>query len=81
MFYTNKEDLTRSIEIIKGGVCAYGQKKVGSMCDCKYRNKENRHNPGSESFSGCAELSNVYDLLLKMTNEEYEEILNRKIQK
>ncbi|MFW6225328.1 MAG: hypothetical protein ACOC3V_00040 [bacterium] len=77
MFYEEKERLKASIEIIKGDVCAYGQKEVGKKCDCKYRKNEKLHTPFSESFSGCAELSNVYYLLDKMTNEEYENILLR----
>jgi hypothetical protein len=78
MFYTDKERLKQSIKIMKGDVCAYGQKEVNSFCDCKYRGEEEHHHPLSESFSGCAELSNVYMLLDKMTDKEYQRILNRK---
>ena len=77
MFTVNREELKESIKIMKADVCAYGQKEIGSMCDCKYRNGEDHHKPFSESFSGCCELSNVYLLLDKMTNEEYNEILKR----
>jgi hypothetical protein len=77
MFYEYKDKLKESIKIIKGDVCAYGQKEVGERCDCKYRNNEKSHAPFSESFSGCAELSNVYYLLDKMTDEEYKNILSR----
>ena len=77
MFYEERTKLKESVKIIKGDVCAYGQKEVGKMCDCKYRKDENSHAPFSESFSGCAELSNIYYLLDKMTDEEYEHILSR----
>jgi hypothetical protein len=78
MFYTTREELLKSIKIIKGDVCAYGQKEIDSLCDCKYRQHEEHHAPFSESFSGCCELSNVYNLLIKMTDAEYEKILKRK---
>ena len=77
MFYEERNKLKESIKIIKGDVCAYGQKEIGRRCDCKYRNEEKTHRPFSESFSGCAELSNVYHLLDKITDEEYENILSR----
>jgi hypothetical protein len=77
MFYKDRKDLMESIKIIKGDVCAYGQKEIGSLCDCKFRQNEKKHNPLNESFSGCAELSNVYVLLNSMTDREYERIMKR----
>ena len=78
MFRVDKKELMESIKIIKGDVCAYGQKEVGEMCDCKYRQKETSHSPLSESFSGCCELSLTYLILSKMTDKEYEELCERK---
>ena len=77
MSYQDKDELKESIKIIKGDVCSYNQKEIWSRCDCKYRTNQKSHTPFSESFSWCAELSNVYDLLDKMTDQEYEEILLR----
>ena len=77
VFYEERNKLKESIKIIKGDVCTYGQKEIGQRCDCKYRNEEKTHKPFSESFSGCAELSNVCHLLNKMTDEEYKNILSR----
>lgn len=78
MFTITKDRLKESIKIMKGDVCAYGQKEINNKCDCKYRSNEKEHRPFSESFSGCCELSNVYLLLNNMTDVEYEEILKRK---
>jgi len=78
MFYDEREHLLESIKIMKGDVCAYGEKEVGELCDCKYRYKETKHTPLSELFSGCCELSNVYVLLSNMTDDEYKRILHKK---
>ena len=77
MFGIEKEELMESIKIMKGGVCAYGQKEVGKACDCKYRDDQKKHNPLSESFSGCCELSIVYKLLESMTGDEYKDLCTR----
>ena len=67
------ESLKENIEKIRVGVCAYA---TTGYCDCKFGGPTyNVNNPGSENFSGCAELRTVLDILNNLTEEEYERLI------
>jgi hypothetical protein len=78
MFYGDKKLVTKSLHLMQRNVCCYDMGHMSddqaTFCDCKYG-----YNPKEKwgEQTGCPELRTVVELLNKMTEEEYTEILNR----
>lgn len=71
MFYGKKEQVAKALSAMQKKVCCY----VGEVCDCKYGFTGE---VGYGEQTCCPELRTVVELLIKMTEEEYETILMRK---
>jgi len=70
MFYGEKDEVRTALDIMQKKVCCY----VGEFCDCKY-GFTGKAEYGEQTC--CPELRTVVELLDKMTEEEYINILSR----
>jgi hypothetical protein len=70
MFGINKDKLIENLEKIRKDVCCY----ANQPCDCKFRINEEHHNPMSEKFSGCCELSQVIAILKNMDEDDFKNL-------
>ena len=75
MFLRDKERVLESLLALRENICSY---TPGSRCDCKYGygDPELKH---YGEVCGCPEVSCALYILARMTDEEYEEIANRKL--
>jgi hypothetical protein len=76
MFYGDKNQVRNSLHLLQRKVCEYDMMMRGtppSFCDCKYGYNSTRR---SEQTC-CPELRTVVELLDKMTQKEYNTILER----
>lgn len=71
-----RTELNEALERIQVGICAY---RSHSFCDCKY----GAHNVGlnSENGSGCPEIRQTLTIMKEMTDEEYQSIIDRIVDK
>jgi hypothetical protein len=79
MFYGFKNEVREALHLMQRKVCGYDGLFVTvepSFCDCKYGYSPTTKMRDSEA-TGCPELRTVVDLLDKMTEEEYNNILLR----
>ena len=80
MFHCKREEALEVLkELHKNQICHYG----GSIpCDCKYSGKDiQRFGPATGEANGCPEMRNALFILEHMTDEEYENIINRVYEK
>ena len=78
----NREDMIEAVDAIQTERCGYlhvfdGQLRKSSFCDCKFGMAKAGHEHMGEK-NGCPELRILSFLLSKMTDEEFQEICNRK---
>ena len=75
IFYIDRSELLKNLLAMREGLCAYS----GPPCDCKYGATKDTVGKMSERGSGCPEIANACMVLARMTDEEYKEILGRKL--
>lgn len=77
MFYRNKENIVATLEKLRQDVCCY---MSPTFCDCKYGyESKGKFNVHHGEHTACPELRCALAVLNKMTDAEYEEIINRKM--
>jgi hypothetical protein len=76
MFYGDKTQVKYSLHLLQRRVCEYDgmlRESPPKFCDCKY----GYDSTGRAEQTCCPELRTVVELLGKMTEEEYNDILKR----
>jgi len=79
MFYGEKEQVENSLRLLQRKVCCYDGLLFPTpppFCDCKY-GYDPKAKLGLSEQTCCPELRTVIELLDKMTEQEYNDILSR----
>jgi len=71
-----RTELIETLQKIQVGICAYRSK---TFCDCKYG--ADKVGLNSEDGSGCPEMRQTLAIMNEMTDEEYQVVLNRIVDK
>lgn len=79
---TSREDIMKAMDALQVERCAYvcftdGKPRKPIFCDCKFGLSEAGKRDRGEQ-NGCPELRTVSHILSKMSDEEFQEICNRK---